>query len=109
MIYVAYLGSRARALLARAFRTTESGEPRGIEAEHSADLPSAQGSDQAIKAGPFDGAARGAAKIVVNHFDIGKPASPCDFNQIVLAPLAFQAQLNLLLRRLPDIDDGLAL
>jgi hypothetical protein len=38
-------------------------EPRGIEPEHSADLPRAQGGDQAIEAGPFDGAASSASSI----------------------------------------------
>ena len=33
-------------------------EPRGIEAEHRADLAGAQRGDQAIEAGPLDGAAR---------------------------------------------------
>jgi hypothetical protein len=41
-----------------------SGPSRGIEAEHSTDLSSTQGGDQAIKAGPFDSAARRATKIV---------------------------------------------
>jgi hypothetical protein len=71
--------------------------------------PAHRAATRRSKPGSFDGATRSTTEIVVNHFDIGKPASPCDFNQIVLAPLAFQAQLNLLLRRLPDIDDGLAL
>jgi hypothetical protein len=84
-------------------------EPRGIEAEHSADLPGAQGGDQAIEAGPFDGATRGATKIVVNHVDVGEPASTCDFDQLVLPPLAFQVRLDLLRGRLADIDDRLAL
>jgi hypothetical protein len=52
-----------------------SGPSRGIEAEHSTDLSSTQGGDQAIKAGPFDSAARRATKIVVNHVDVDEPAS----------------------------------
>jgi hypothetical protein len=84
-------------------------EPRGIETQHRANLSGAQGGNQAIEAGPFDGAARSATKIIVDHFNVGEPASTCDFNQFVLAPLALQVQLNLLWRRLADIDDRLAL
>jgi hypothetical protein len=84
-------------------------EPRGIEAEHSADLPGAQGGDQAFEAGPFDGATRGATKIVVNHVDVGEPAPTCDFDQLVLPPLTFQVRLDLLRGRLADIHDRLAL
>ena len=38
-------------------------------------------------------------KIIVDHLNIGEAASTCDFNQLVLASLAFQVQLNLLWRR----------
>jgi len=72
-------------------------------------LSGAQTSNKTIKAGPFDDATCGAAKIVIDHFDIGEAASTRDFNQLVLAPLALQVQLNLLWRRLADIDDCLAL
>ena len=84
-------------------------EPRGIEAQHRANLPGAQGGDQAIEAGPLDGATRRATEIVVDDLDVGEAASTCDFNQLVLAPLAFQVRLDLLRRRLADIDDRLAL
>jgi hypothetical protein len=84
-------------------------EPRGIETQHRTNLSGAQGGDQAIEAGPFDGAARSATKVVVDHVDVGEPASTCDFDQLVLPPLAFQVRLDLLRGRLADIDHRLAL
>jgi len=86
-----------------------TGEPRGIKAEHSANLSGAQSGNQAVEAGSLDSATCGATEIVVDYFDIGEAAPTCDFNQLVLAPLALQVQLNLLWRRLADIDDRLAL
>ena len=50
-----------------------------------------------------------AAEIVVDDFDVGEAAPTCDLDQLVLAPLALQVRLNLLRRRLADIDDRLAL
>ena len=84
-------------------------ESRGIETEHCTNLSGAQPGNEAIEAGPFNGAARCATKIVVNHLDVGEAASTCDFDQLVLPPLAFQVQSNLLRRQLADIDDRLAL
>src|SRR5205807_10632730 len=89
--------------------TSIARESRGVETKHRANLSGAQGGNQTIKAGSLDGATCGATEIVVDHFDIGEAASTCDFNQLVLAPLALQVQLNLLWRRLADIDDRLAL
>src|SRR5438552_13546399 len=85
--------------------TSIAREPRGIKAEHSADLSGAQRGHQAIEARAFDGATCSSTEIVVDHFDIGKAAPTCDFDQLVLASLALQVQLNLLWRRLADIDD----
>jgi hypothetical protein len=84
-------------------------EPRGIETKHGANLSGAQGGNEAIEAGSLDGATCSTTEIVVDYFDIGEATSTCDFNQLVLASLALQVQLNLLWRRLPDIDDCLAL
>ena len=53
--------------------TSIARESRGVETEHCANLSGAQGGDQAIEAGSFDSAARGATKIVVNYVDIGEP------------------------------------
>src|SRR5260370_36704367 len=89
--------------------TSIARESRGVETKHRANLSGAQSGNQTIKAGSLDGATCGATEIVVDHFDIGEAASPCDFNQLVLAPLALQVQLNLLWRRLPAIDTRLAL
>ena len=65
-------------------------ESRGLETKHGANLSGTQGGNQAIEAGSFDGATCSTTEIVVDHFDIGEAASACDFNQLVLAPLALQ-------------------
>src|SRR6516165_9378397 len=75
--------------------TSIARESRGVETKHRANLSGAQGGNQTIKAGSLDGATCGATEIVVDHFDIGEAASTCDFNQLVLAPLALQVQSNL--------------
>src|SRR6516225_3599303 len=79
--------------------TSIARESRGVETKHRANLSGAQGGNQTIKAGSLDGATCGATEIIVDHFDIGEAASTCDFNQLVLAPLALQVQLNLQWRR----------
>ena len=89
--------------------TSIAREPRGIETKHRANLSGAQGGNKAIEAGSLDGAACSTTEIVVDHFDISETASTCHFNQLVLAPLALKVQLNLLWRRLADIDDRFAL
>jgi hypothetical protein len=70
--------------------TSIARESRGLETEHRANLSGAQGGNQAIEARSFDGATRSTTEIVVDHFDIGEAASTCEFNQLVLAPLALQ-------------------
>ena len=84
-------------------------EPRGIEAEHSADLPGAQSGDQSVEPRPVDSATRRSAEIVVNDLDGGEATPPRDIDELVLAPLALKVGLHLLGRRLADIDDRLAL
>src|SRR5438874_11162944 len=51
------------------------GEPRGIEAKNGANLAGAQPSDELLKSGPGDGAARRATEVVVDDFDVAKSAS----------------------------------
>src|SRR5207253_10081247 len=89
--------------------TSIAREPRGVETKHRANLSGAQGGNQTIKAGSLDGATCGATEIVVDDFDIGEAAATCDFNQLVLAPLAVQVQLNRRGRRLADMAGRLAL
>jgi hypothetical protein len=84
-------------------------EPRGIEAEYSADLAGAQRGDQSVEAGPVDSAARGTAEIVVDDLDFCEAAPPCGIDEFVLAPLALQVRPDLLRRRLTDIDNRFAL
>ena len=84
-------------------------EPRGIEAEHRAHLSGAERCNQALEAGPLDGAARRAPEVVVDDLDGGETAPARDIDQLVLASLALEVGLHLLWRRLADIDDRLAL
>jgi hypothetical protein len=83
--------------------TSIARESRSVETKYRANLSGAQAGNKTIEARSFDGPTCGATEIVVDHFDIGEAASTCDFNQLVLAPLALQVQLNLLWRRLADI------
>ena len=62
-------------------------EPRSIEAKHGTDLASAQFGDQAIEAGPLGGAARCAAKIVVDDLNVVEPVPACDLLRHVLTEL----------------------
>jgi hypothetical protein len=88
---------------------TIPGEPRGVEAKNGANLAGAQPSDEPVKSGPGDGAARGATEVIVDHFDVAKSASASLVNELILTPLALQVDLNLGLRRLANVDDGLPL
>jgi hypothetical protein len=50
-----------------------------------------------------------ATEVVVNHFDLAEPLTPCLLNQFVLSALALEIHLDLGLSRLPDIDHCFAL
>jgi hypothetical protein len=50
---------------------TIASEPRGVKAEHSADLPGAQSGDQSVETRPVDSTTRRSAEIVVDDLDIG--------------------------------------
>ena len=65
-------------------------EPRGIEAEYSANLPGAKSGDQSVETRPVDSATRRSAKIVVDDLDVGEAAPPRDIDKLVLTPLALQ-------------------
>jgi hypothetical protein len=82
-------------------------ETRGVEAEHSTDLPGAQSRDQSVETWSVDSATRRSAEIVVDDLDVGEAASPRDIDKLILAPLALKVRLHLLRRRLADIDDRL--
>ena len=60
--------------------TSIAGKSRGVETKHRANLSGTQGGHQAIEAGAFDGTTCGAAKIIVDHLNIGEAALTCDFN-----------------------------
>jgi len=85
------------------------GEPGGVEAENRADLTGAQPSDELLKSRPGDRPARGAAQIVVDHFDVPKAPSPGLIHEFILSALALQVDLDLGLRRLANVDHGLPL
>jgi len=74
------------------------GEPRGVEAKNGANLAGAQPSDELLKSGPGDGAARRATEVVVDDFDVAKSASAGLVNELILTPLALQVDLHLGLR-----------
>jgi hypothetical protein len=69
-------------------------EPRGVEAQHRANLPCAKRCDQAIKARALDRSACSPPKIV-DDFDVRETAPARDIDQLVLAPLALQIRLHL--------------
>src|SRR5215469_7219080 len=51
-------------------------EPRGVEAQHGADLSGAQPGDEPVEAGARRRAAGGTAEIVVDHFDVAETPLP---------------------------------
>src|SRR3954447_4987133 len=86
-----------------------AGEPGGVEAQHGADLPSAQPRYEALKTGTGHRTASGTAEIVVDHFDVAETPLPGDLDEIVLPPLAFEVVVNLCRGGLANINHRLAL
>src|SRR4051812_5904764 len=82
-------------------------EPRGIQAQHGSNVPSAQGSHEPLEAWSGHHAAGGLTQIVIDDLDGVEPPSSCDLDEFVLLALALPIELDLGGRRLPDIDDGL--
>lgn len=72
-------------------------------------MTSAQIVDEPLETRALDGAARAAAQIVVDHLDIVEPPTPRNVDQLILPALTLKVCMNLLGRRLSDVDDGLAL
>src|SRR5258707_6591312 len=62
-------------------------EPRGIEAEHSSDLPGAQRRDQAVEAWSVDSATRRPPKYFVDNLHSCESTSPCVVKTALLSPL----------------------
>ena len=79
-----------------------------VEAEHCADLASAERRHQPLEARPRDHAAGREAQVIVDHLDGSKAAVPGQLHQLVLAAPAFRVGLDLRLGRLTDVDDRLA-
>jgi hypothetical protein len=88
---------------------TVPGEAGCVEAEDSSDLSGAQPGDELLKARASHRSACGAAQIVVDHFDVPKTPPPGFIDELILATLALEVELNLRLRRLANVDDGLPL
>jgi len=84
-------------------------QPRGVEAEHRADLAGAKRSDELLKTRPCDHAAGGPAQVVVDHLDGAEAAAASDVDQLVLPTPALGIRLDLPRRRLPHVDHRLAL
>src|SRR5882762_6992982 len=84
-------------------------EPRGVEAQHSANLSGTEPCNQPFEAGPRHHPAGGAAEIVIDHLDVAEAPLPRDIDEVVLPPLALEIGLDLCLGRLPNIDHRLAL
>ena len=85
-----------------------AGKPGGIKAQHRAHFSGAEPSHQSIETGSCHGAARRAAQIVVNHFDVDEATAPRFLDQIVLSALALEVRLYLCWGRLTHIHHGLA-
>src|SRR3982751_1278644 len=83
-------------------------ESRGIQAQHSSNVPGAQGRHEPLEAWSDHHAAGGLTQIVIDDLDGVEPPSPRDLDEFVLLPLALPIELDLSGRRLPDIDDGFA-
>jgi len=82
--------------------------PRGVDAQHGADLSGAQPGDEPVEAGARRRAAGGTAEVVVDHFDVAETPLPGDLDQLVLSPPAFAIGVNLRLSGLPDVDHRFA-
>ena len=78
--------------------TAISREPRGIQAQNSADLARAQPCDQAIEAGAGHCSARGSPEIVVDDLNVGEAALTRNVDEVILPPLALQVGHDLGLR-----------
>ena len=72
-----------------------AGEPGGVETQDSPDLSRAQPSHKPLEARPRYHPAGGAAKIVIDHLNVSKTPSARFIDELVLAPLAFEIDLNL--------------
>src|SRR5207245_7837012 len=84
-------------------------EPGSIEAQNGADFSSAKPCHESLEAGSGHHPAGRAAQVVIDHLDVAETSAPRLIDQFVLPALALEVGLDLCLRRLPDIHDGLAL
>src|SRR3954447_1620007 len=61
-------------------------EPRGVEAQHSANLSGTQPCNQLFEAGPRHHPTGGPAEIVIDHLDVVEAPLPRDIYKFVLPP-----------------------
>src|ERR1700675_455080 len=86
-----------------------AGQPRGVEAQHSPDLPCPQPCNEPLEARPPHHPAGGAAQVVVDHLDVAEAAAPSNLDELVLSALALEVCLNLGRSGLPHINHRFAL
>src|SRR6478609_833367 len=84
-----------------------AGQPRGLNRDHSANSPFANGGEQLLEPGTR-GATTRATEIVVDYDRLAPAQLPRTVGQAVLAALALAVVDNLVGRRLANVDDGLA-
>ena len=84
-----------------------AGEPRGLDRDHGADAPLADGGEQLLEARTGDAGA-GAAEIVVDHLDGSPPQRAGAVGESVLPTAALVIVENLIGGRLADIDESAA-
>lgn len=70
-------------------------QPRGIKAQHCANLARAQGGDELLEPGPGHHATRGTPELVVDDLDGPEPVAPGDVDQLVLATSALGVEVDL--------------
>src|SRR5437660_8465898 len=71
-----------------------TGQPGGVEAQHSANLSGTKPCHQPFEARPRHHPAGGAAEIVIDYLDVAEAPLPGDTDKLVLPPLALKIGLD---------------
>src|SRR5664279_651014 len=80
-------------------------QPRRLNAEHGTDLPIAQRTQQAFKAGPMYSAPRDS-EIIIDHLYLLPTQRACTIDQAILSALTFKVVLHLSGRGLTNVHTG---